>query len=400
VAYFLKIALGLVILLAAFAASGWLAWRFLKKSDDPGRLLVRWILTGALLVVLLVFANSGIFAVMVAVTLGVVLGILWAPSLGAMLAQPLTSFYDGGDVLPEERPFYSIANAKRKQGRYREAILEVEAQLQKFPNDYEGWMLLARIHADDLKDNAAAQQCLELLLNQPDHAVKNLVFALNCSADWHLSLASDPEAARAALTQITERFPDTEYAQTAFQRIAHLASRETLEQQKDRPVIALTRSDRKLGLEGAALEIARKEETPEAAAARLVAHLNDHPFDAEAREQLAALYADHYGRIELAADQLEQLIASPHPTQKQVVHWLNMLADLQIRTAADRSAAAAALRRIPERFPGSAAAANAEKRLAYLDLELNKKTKSQAIALGSYPKNLGLSGGPPKPPAP
>lgn len=398
--YALKIALGLTVLVASFAATAWLAWKFLKKSDDPGKLIARWTITGFLLVVLLFYADSGVFAVMVAVTLGVILGILWAPSLGAMLANPLTSFYDGGDVMPEERPFYSIANAKRKQGRYLEAIAEIDKQFEKFPKDYEGWMLKARIYADDLKDNPSAQGCLDQILSHDNHAPKNLVFALNCSADWHLSLASDPEAARAALTRITEQFPDTEFAQAAFQRLAHVASRQTLEQQKDRPVIALQRSERKFGLEGVAVETVVKEEAPEAAAGRLVTHLNEHPFDAEAREQLAAIYADHYGRMDLAADQIEQLVVSPHPTQKQVVHWLNLLADLHIRSAADRDAAAAALRRISERFPGSAGAANAEKRLAYLDLELNKKTKSQAIALGSYPKNLGLAGGAPKAPAP
>lgn len=393
-----KIAFGLLVMAAGFAASLWLGWRFLKKSYDPGKLLVKWIMTGLGLTILLWVANTGIIAVLVAAVLGIILGIMWAPNLGAMLAAPLTSFYDGGDIEPEARPFYSIANAKRKQGKFEEAIHQVKEQLHRFPQDYEGWLMLAEIYGENLKDNGPAQSCVEEIIRHGNHAPKNIAFALTRSSDWHLALASDREAAKESLIRITELLPDTEQAQIAWQRIAHLSSDKILAEQKNRPTIVLTRHEGYVGLQGAKNEVSTRDTSPEEEAARLVQHLNEHPFDTEAREQLAIIYADHYGRLDLAADQMEQLIASPNPQQKQVVHWLNLLGDLHIRVAGDRAAAEAAVKRILERFPNTAAAANAEKRVAYMDLELNKKTKSQAIKLGSYQQNIGLQGQVPRQP--
>ena len=39
-----------------------------------------------------------------------------------------------------------IAEAKRKKGQFHEAVFEIQRQLQKFPNDVTGQMLLAGIH--------------------------------------------------------------------------------------------------------------------------------------------------------------------------------------------------------------------------------------------------------------
>ena len=74
---------------------------------------------------------------------------------------------------------------------------------------------------------------------------------------------------------------------------------------------------------------------PAQQAEEYVKHLEQHPLDIEAREKLAIIYADHYGRLDLATDQLEQLIQEPNQPAKLVVHWLNLLADLQIRGGAD-----------------------------------------------------------------
>jgi len=121
-----------------------------------------------------------------------------------------------------------------------------------------------------------------------------------------------------------------------------------------------------------------------------VKHLAEHPMDSEAREKLALIYADHYQRLDLAADQLEQLIQQTNQPAKQVVHWLNLLADLQIKHATDPAAARQTLQRIIDKFPGLAAASNAQRRLDLLKLELKGNEKSQAVRLGSYEQNIGL----------
>src|SRR5262245_56770442 len=95
----LKFLLGLVVLLAAVAGAAWLGWKFLKKSHDPGRLVLKWIITAVALIALIAtFPKLTLAAPLFAAFVGVWLGIMWAPNLAAMVAKPLTSFYDGGDV--------------------------------------------------------------------------------------------------------------------------------------------------------------------------------------------------------------------------------------------------------------------------------------------------------------
>src|SRR5438093_12479368 len=76
-------------------------------------------------------------------------------------------------------------------------------------------------------------------------------------------------------------------------------------------------------------------EDPAAVASELLKHLEQHPQDSEARERLALIYAEHYRRLDLAADQLEQLLGQPNLPARQAVHWLNLLADLCVRHAGD-----------------------------------------------------------------
>jgi hypothetical protein len=140
-----------------------------------------------------------------------------------------------------------------------------------------------------------------------------------------------------------------------------------------------------------------REESPEeqrgALAAQFVAHLEKHPLDMDAREKLAVLYADEFGRIDLAADQLEQMIGMPQQPQKSVFRWLNLLADLQVRCGAPFETVAATLQRVIDAGANFSAADLARQRLALLKLEFKAKEKSQAVKLGSYEQNIGLKRG-------
>jgi tetratricopeptide (TPR) repeat protein len=402
----LQIVFGLAALLVGAALTIWFVWRTIKKAEDPGRIAYKWVISLVILVFLLYIGaqagkggSGGAFVVAGgAGVCGILLGILWAPHLGAVLARPITSFYDGGDAEPELRPFYSIARAKQKRGKYEEAIGEVRNQLERFPEDYEGWMLMAEIFGNDLKDNLSAQNCLETILQHQGHAPRNIVYTLNRSADWHLQHAADREAARAALEEIVRRFPESEFAHTAAQRISHLTTDQMLADQRNRPTIHLTRHDEYVGLKSQVADPRPPAEEPAQTAARLVEHLTKFPEDAEAREQLATVYADHYLRMDLAADQVEQLIASPGASPKEIAHWLNMLVDFHLRVDGDRTAAEGSLRRIIELFPGTAVAGLAASRLAYLDGEFRKNSKSQVLRLGSYEDKIGLKGQVPKKP--
>ena len=121
-----------------------------------------------------------------------------------------------------------------------------------------------------------------------------------------------------------------------------------------------------------------------------VQHLAGHPLDTEAREKLAVLYAKHYERLDLAADQLEQLISLPGQPAKRVVHWLNLLADLQAQHSAGYETVRQTVQRIIDLSPDSPAAQMARNRLAHLKLELKGKEKSPTVRLGSYEQDIGL----------
>ena len=269
----------------------------------------------------------------------------------------------------------------------------MRTQLDRFPNDFTGWMLLAEIYAEDKKDLAGAKAVLEELLSQEGHAPKNIAFALNREADWHLKLSQDRDGARIALERIVQILPDTEQAQLARQRIAHLTPTEMLKARHEPRRVALQRGEESVGLRLEPLEIAPRAEDPEATATRFIEHLSEHPFDDEARENLALLYARHYQRLDLATEQLEQLIAAPNQPPKQVARWLNLLSDLQIAAQGSISDAKRTLQRLIELYPNSAAAENASHRIAHLNLELRPRQQRTAVRLGSYEQNIGLKRG-------
>jgi hypothetical protein len=102
------------------------------------------------------------------------------------------------------------------------------------------------------------------------------------------------------------------------------------------------------------------------------------------------LYVEHYGRLDLAADQLEQIIAQAGQPMKNIAHCLNLLADIHVKFAADYEAAKAAPERIVELYPRFAVAENARQRIAHLRLELKAHDKKEAVRLGEYEQNIGL----------
>src|SRR5262245_50760172 len=233
-------------LLGCAVILGWFLWRCLKRSDDPARLISKWVLTFVVLVLCAIATAAIGWSPMlpgIAAVFGILLTLIWGSTVGEMLAKPFTSLIDGGNAEGEPVPIYSIAEAKRKQGKYNDAIAEVQKQLQRFPTDFQGWMLLAEIQAENQANITGAWESIEQLLAQPGHGPKNIALALNRGADWELRFREDPEAARRALERIIDLLPDTEQAQLARQRIAHLATPEHLAGHHEPHRIALRHFD-------------------------------------------------------------------------------------------------------------------------------------------------------------
>jgi tetratricopeptide (TPR) repeat protein len=290
-------------------------------------------------------------------------------------------------------PFYSVVETKRRNGHPHEAIAEVRKILGKFPGDFHGTMLLASILAEDLNDLPGAQLVLERWISSRSATPHGMASALTAIADWHLQYAQDPEAAREALERIVKALPDTPIAHQTAQRLAHLPTVEHLVSTREAPLLNLRPGEKNIGLLKDFKDYkgpSPPKEDPDALVDEYVKQLEKHPADTATREKLAVLYADHFQRLDMAVDQLEQLIGFPNETPRHVVRWLNLLADLHIRCGRDLAAAEAALRRIIERFPTPALAEPVAARLAALEGELRGGLQTPLKTLGRYEKNLGL----------
>ncbi len=396
---------GWIICIAIIGAGLW--WWYLK-SDDRRLLLIKWLFSipgllwfiyiGRFLHARLSNAagmdiGAAFYSVISTAACGMYFAIIWRRNITGLIANPFGSLYDGGNERLEPQAYYSSAEAKRKRGQYAEAVADIRGQLDKFPHDFAGQMMLAEIQAHDLHDLPSAVITIQRICHQPKHTNGNIASALNTLADWHLKYSADPDAARETLEQIMALLPDTEFALLAEQRIAHLASRKHLAEQHDRPRVAIPKGADNVGLMASSAHLAPAPADQAARAGQLTEHLQLHPQDTEAREQLAIIYADHYRRLDLAADQLNQLINQPHQPARNVIHWLNLLADLQIRLGSPYETVSGTLSQIIERYPTHAAANLARNRLDLLRLELKAHATPRSIKLGTYEQNIGLKQG-------
>jgi tetratricopeptide (TPR) repeat protein len=401
----LQIVVNIFSLIVILGLMVWIFIRALKRSTDPPVLILKWIVTAAALYFLFTvcmpeFSKGGgdaIFGLILTLLFGLVMAILWRDSFIDIFANGLGSLYDGGTEPPEPKPYYSIALAKRKIYRPLEAIVEIRKQLARFPNDYEGVHLLAAIQAEDMKDLPGAEITLNLFCDSPAAPPKQVAAALTQLADWHLKLAQDADSARATLEKIIEEFPGTELALAAAQRIAHLGGVEKiLLAAHDRQPMPMPEGMKSIGLRDSLRDLIPAETDPAKLAADYVKHLEQHPLDTEVREKLAILYAAHYKRLDMATNELGQLINEPNQPPKHVAHWLNLLADLQIRSGADYDTVRPTLEKIIEHFPGMAVAELAQSRLNCLKLEIKGKKETPDVKLGVYEQNIGLKYGSPR----
>jgi tetratricopeptide (TPR) repeat protein len=390
-----------------FAFLCWLFWRGLKRSDDPAKILFKSAFTVALVVGEYFFARSLIrhigpggpeanigpaFVLVISLAAcGVILGVVWTPQISEFVFSPLTSLFDGGNTPPDPRPYYSIAIAKRKRNKPVEAIVVIREQLAKFPNDFEGVLLLASIQAEDMKDLPSAETTLNHFCEWEKAPPKQVAAAYTQLADWHLKFFQDASAARAALQRIVQNYPGTEMALAARERIAHLegAGKNLLAAQGRQPVF-VPEGVKNVGLLESSAHLVPAETAPAELAGAYVHQLKEHPDDTETREKLALLYATHYKRLDLATIELTQLIEAPNHPPRRVAHWLNLLADLQVRGGADYETARATLEKIIERFPDFGIAEVARNRLAHLKLEFKGLEKTPEKTLGVYEQNIGL----------
>ena len=116
---------------------------------------------------------------------------------------------------PKLPPVYARAIAKMKFGKYTEAEWEIIRQLETCENDFDGWMMLAGLYAEQFDDLPEAERTILELCDQPQINNSQIAVALHRLADWHLKLKDDPESARRVLNKICARMPGSHLAHMA-----------------------------------------------------------------------------------------------------------------------------------------------------------------------------------------
>jgi hypothetical protein len=292
--------------------------------------------------------------------------ILWGGEVAEMLSNMFTSGMESGGKI-DKKARLSKVEGLRKQGRYEEALDEAHAQLKKFKHDFDCYMLIASIQAEDMDQLPVAASLLEGVVARKRKVSKQqMIYALNTLADWHLKYGKDPDAAVECLEQVVEKAYGSKAAISAEQRIAKMVDRETLEASDQPKGKVLPEYERDIGLKGGTVQIKRAQLDPEEQAEQFIAQLNEHPNDWDTREQLALIYLEHYQNLACAIDELEKLIGARGATKDDCCRWLHMMADWQSRVARDPDAARLTLDRIIRRYPGTSHAQQADNAQQYL----------------------------------
>lgn len=394
----LQIIIQVAGLIISVALVGYGFFAMIRKSYDPTVMLLKWCFT----IPFVIFCiwgggHMGLGGPFMIVFMAVVLTYVWAQNISELVSRPLSGLFDGGDEPMEKKPLYSIAIAKRKRGQYPEAIEEVRKQLKRFPHDYEGTLLLASIQAENMNDLHGATMTLKNFCAPHRTPEPHVAAALTQLADWQMKIGLDVDAARGSLQQIADRYPNTETALKAEQRIAHLTETERiLLEQHDRPRLVVKEGVHNLGLRDDAQVAQPDELLPGQQAEEYVRHLQMHPNDSEVREKLATIYARDFKRLDLATMELALLINETRHSAKQIAGWLNLLANFQVELGADIETVRETLRKIVDLFPELPLAQVTQRRMARLESEFKGRVQSTSLKLGNYEQNIGLKYGDPQ----
>jgi TolA-binding protein len=267
-------------------------------------------------------------------------------------------------------PMYSRAIAKIKFGKYTEAEWEIIRQLEHAENDFNGWLMLAELQANQFKDLAEAEQIILEMCNQPSVTPSQVSIALHKLADWHLNLGGDPEAARRALEVIAHRLPGTHLAHMARARSAQLPrTAEEWREQHTATAIPMPALGESMDEPEKAIPAVSAADAAQAAvlANQLTERLARNPDDAPARERLARTFAEQLGKADSAIEQLEFLLGLVGPPDNKRAEWLGLIAAWQLKFKHDPAAARQTLERLVGEFPDSPQAFAAHRRLRLLD---------------------------------
>jgi hypothetical protein len=282
-----------------------------------------------------------------------------------------------------KKPLYSRAIARMHFDKYKEAEEAVIEELEKFEEDYDGWMMLAELYANHFGDLAGAERVVRDTCKNPERTPSQFAAAFHQLADWQLKFASDPVAARAALGEICKRYEGSHLARMAQRRIDSLpASREDLAEQREvkpvhMPALSAFRESE------ADDSNAPGDASPNAALAqanKLVAKLKLNPDNIAAREELARVFTERLEKADLGIEQIELLLTMESLPKAKAAELLAQLGTWQIKYKGDAAAGKATLERLIANHPESPQAHAARRRISLMEMDEKEKAAKAKIA--------------------
>ena len=269
--------------------------------------------------------------------------------------------------LKKTPPMYARAIARMKFGKYTEAEWEIIRELEKCEDDFEGWMMLAGLYANNFNDLPEAEQTVLEICEQPRTTPSQLSVALHRLADWHLR-QGDPAAARRALEMICHRLPGSHLAHMAQLRINQLpVSVAELRRQQGPASIPLPALGDTLDEAPDAPESETARQQAAAEANDCVEILKGDPNSVPARERLARLFAERLGQPDLGIEQVNLLLDLPDQPEARRAEWLGLIAAWHLRYRHDPAAGRNVLERLVREYPQTPQALSARRRLQLLD---------------------------------
>lgn len=295
----------------------------------------------------------------------VYLGQLWVLGWALLLICAPISYY-AAPILrkPPKSPGYARAVARIKFGKYAQAEVEILKQLETAENDFDGWMMLAELHATRFKEIREAEQIILDLCLQPDITSSQISVALHKLADWQINITGDTEGAARSLDLICDRLPGTHLAYMAEMRRRQLprTNAEYREQQEIHPV-PLPATTGNVAEQIVADRNATDLQSTVAIINQLSEVLTRNPQSVSDREKMARLLAEPLGKAALAIEQIELLLGMGHQPDVKRVEWLTLIAGWQLQLLHDETAAMETLAKIIADFPSTPQAFAAQRRL-------------------------------------
>jgi hypothetical protein len=277
-------------------------------------------------------------------------------------------------------PIYSRAIAAINFDKYKEAEKAVIEELESCEDDFDGWMMLAELYADQFHDLPGAMDLVRQTCANPNITPSQFAVAHHRLADWQLKWGQDPDAARAALAEIGRHYPGSHLEHMARLRMNQLpASREEWIAQQSVKKISLPTLRGSARNFSSARPVAISRDEASVRSQQCVLHLQSNPDDIATREELARLWAEELGQVEMGVEQLELLLSMRGHASAKAAEWLGLLTLWHLRYPQNLPAARAAMERLIRLYPKSPQAIAAQRRMNLLDLETKMRQSVGAL---------------------